>query len=496
VRFKNTTYLRLISSTLSNFNRNLETYIFSSYFIIILFSIAIISRLWFFWQPPFSGDEAIHMLRAVSISRGVFDLITLNQIDVAFQNIYTPILQHNHPLLEYLILIPSVFFEPRELFARLVYVVINLLALTFSYKILKKKFGINASIIFLILAGTSIFLIYWSQSAMYISLAFFGGAFTTISIINFYLRSGKSSLYLLAVSFAASTLIFQDFIFYIPGIIWLLWDKRRKIKLKYICYALLLSVIIAGVFYLPYIIYGVLNWPKNMGFNYVIVSKLSSNVNIFRNIEGYWTNFFGAPGIFVTWPFIILFFRRVLQLGYSKYLLLTLLIYLFVFILRSVTPFLYFVSILGILMILSARVLSSIKYRALIVTLILIINTIPVLLILKGIHNPFLFTNLARYSQIKQIGILAKKCVIDENETYVSTADAWQAMYYFGRPSLFEEERVEVINNFATNGNELIKFIHFQRGQISEEVQSKLESSALQKTYFNDDIVLIYKNCA
>ena len=93
--------------------------------IILLLIFGLISRLWFFWRPIFSGDESLHVLKAVSVDRGLFDLIRGNQINIALTNIIDPILKHNHPPLEFLVLTLSAPLHPQELFARLNYIIIN-----------------------------------------------------------------------------------------------------------------------------------------------------------------------------------------------------------------------------------------------------------------------------------------------------------------------------------------------------------------------------------
>src|SRR3990172_6195945 len=160
----------LISHLASRMKPSKYKFLKSHIFLIFLLLFSITARFWFFWQPSFSGDEAAHMSKAVSVARGVVDLVTFSNVQTAFKNTFFTIWEHNHAPLEFLILIPATVLEPREFWARFIHVFVNILTLISGYIFLKKVRGQRTALAFAVFFGTSIFVIWWSQIAMYLNL--------------------------------------------------------------------------------------------------------------------------------------------------------------------------------------------------------------------------------------------------------------------------------------------------------------------------------------
>ena len=200
--------------------------------VILLFISSIILRFWFFWQPSFSGDEATYTTKAISIANGIVGLVNGSKIDIAFLNILRPILQHAHAPMEILILVPFVGLHPREFFLRLIYVLIGCLILIIAYLVLKKLRNQHVALAFLIMFGTSVYAIWWSQTAMYQSLSMAASIIISLSIINFYKNPSPKALLFLAISPALGLLVFPDFALFIPAILWLIYDKKVTLGSK------------------------------------------------------------------------------------------------------------------------------------------------------------------------------------------------------------------------------------------------------------------------
>ncbi len=464
---------------------------------LFLISLGITTRFLFFWKPSFSGDEAFHVLKAVSVSRGIFDLIRLNNIHAALTNIFLPILEHNHPPAEFLILLPMVPFEPREFFVRFWYVLLSILVIFVSYLLLKKNHK-QIALSFLVLITTSAYAIWWSQTAMYHSLALAAGIFISILILIFSKKPNGKNLLLLSFSSSLALLIFQDFIFYLPAIVWAVFENRSRLKLSQIFVSIAVYLLIACIFYIPYIAYAIFGDRFHAGFNYVLNDKLTGRVNVGGNIVGYWNNFFAYRGVFTIWPFALLAVFLGRKIKYSKYLFLTILIYLTVYIFKSVTPFHYFVSILGPLMLLASEWISRQRSYRIIIFVILTLNLLGLVPIFAGKNNPQI-VGQDSYDQLKKVGDLAKRCLGGDDETYISTADAWRSAYYFGRRSQLEqdgtEKRIETINWFLEGKAENVKLIHFKTGEIGEIEEENLKHLAFSSIQYDRDKVYIFKNC-
>lgn len=465
-----------------------------------LLLLVFLPRFWYFWTVDFTGDEAMHVKKAVSVARGARDLVNLDSPKVAFKNIYTPILEHNHPPLEFLIMIPFGLLEPREFFARLVYVVLGCFALIFSYLFAKNIFGKKLAGYYFIFYGTSAYAIWWSQTAIYVNLAIAAGVFITLSIVNFYLKPHKKSLLLLFISEAFGLLVFLDFIFFLPAVVWVIWDKRSFLKRSDFALPFILFFLTVGVFYLNYIIYALTVGPKYAGFNYVLNSKIPAHASIVNNIKGYFQNYFFYPGVVILLPFsaLTVFFSE--KYGYLKYLYPVVLIYIFVFVLKSPTPFHYLSSTYGILLVMAAIGMSHVnnRTRGAVIVLVILINFLGFWQVLAGYHNPQFIDSYAPNNS-RAISTIAKRCVIFDNETYISSNDPWKTTYYFGRPSTIEKDgtgaRVATIDDFLNGKLEEVVMIHVGNALISNEEHNKLAKKAHARYEFDRETVYIFKNC-
>lgn len=465
-----------------------------------LLLIVFIPRFWYFWTADFTGDEATHVKKAVSVAAGIKSLVKLDNPEVAFKNIYVPLMEHNHPPLEFLILLPFGLLEPREFFARLVYVILGCFALIYSYFFAKNIFGKKLAGYFFIFFGTSAYAIWWSQTAIYVNLAISAGVFITLSFVNFYLKPDKKSLLILFASIAFGLLVFQDFIFYLPSLIWIIWDKRRYLKRSDFIVPVILFSLTTGMFYLNYIFYAFITGLKGAGFNYVLNSKIPVHANIVNNIKGYWRNFFAYPGVVVLLPFSFIFIFFAKKYQYFKYFYPVLFLYIFIFVLKSPTPFHYLSSIYGVFLLAAAIGMSHIsaKLRPTIIALIILVNILGFWRIFEGNHNPQ-FIDGSVPNNATAVSKIAKKCVVSGSETYISSDDPWKTAYYFGRPSTVEkdgtEARVETIREFINGKLEEVVLIHVRNDLISKEEHDELASKANLKFEFDRETVYIFKNC-
>ena len=466
----------------------------------LLLLVVFIPRFWNFWTVDFTGDEAAHVRKAVSVATGVRDFIKLDNLQVAFKNIYTPIMEHNHPPLEFLILIPFGLLEPKEYFARLVYILIGTFALIFSYFFAKNIFGKKTAGYFFIFYGTSAYAIWWVQTAIYINLAISAGVFITLSIVNFYFKPDRKSLLLLFGSEAFGLLVFHDFIFFLPAVVWIIWDKRSFLKRTDFTMPVILFFLTAGVFYLNHIIYAFTVGPKYAGFNYVLDSKIPAQANIVTNLKGYWRNFFSYPGVVILLPFSALFLFFSEKHKYYKYFCSVLLIYIFVFVLKSPTPFHYFSSTYGILLLMAAIGISHMgsRIRPAVIAIVMLINLLGFWRVFGGIHNPQFIDSFAP-NNAEGISKIAKKCVVSDNETYISSDDPWKTAYYFGRPSTVERDgtgaRIATIGDFLAGRLDEVVLIHVGDNLITREEHEKLSLRAHSKFLFDRETVYIFKNC-
>lgn len=469
---------------------------------LVIFSlifIIFVPRFWYFWKLDFTGDEATHARKAVSVATGIKGLITFDNPTAALKNIYIPILEHNHPPLEFLILIPFGLVEPREFSARLVYIIFNCVVLISSYLFLRKYVEKKLSVYFFILFGTSVYVVWWSQTAIYVSLAIAAGAFMAIAMSYFYKLPSKVSLFYLCVTQAFGLLVFADFIFFLPANLWLIWEKRKLFEKSDFIKPLFLLFSTAGIFYFLYIGYSLSGGPNSAGFNYVINQKLASSVDPLKNLVGYWNNFFGYPGVVVLLPFVLFspFLSR--KIRYIKYFYLTIFIYVAVFVFKSPTPFHYLASTFGMFLLLTSEVLKYFKMNGpIIIGFIILINSVSLFEIISGTHNPQLF-DLKAPNNAGAISRIARACVVGDNETYISWDDPWKTAYYLGRNSTVEkdgtEARVETIREFLNGDLTNIVLVDVKNDLIDEDTHRDLKKRSTKSISFDRETVYLFKNC-
>ena len=473
-----------------------------NYIPISIILVSILLRFWFFWRPSFSGDEGEYVSKAVQILRGINDLVLGRDIHIAIQNIFLPILQHAHGPLEFLLAIPMAIFQPREFFVRLIFVVIGSVVLILSFLILKKLRNINVATAFAVTFGTSVYAIWWSQTAMYQSLSMAASIFIFLSVLYFLKKPSRKTLILLFLSPAVGLLVFPDFALFVPAIIWVAYDKRKYLKITELVLAVGVFLIVAGVYYFPWIIYSIISGNQYAGFNFLLKAKLAARVDVYQNLQGFWNNFFSFPGVYTVWPFAILSTFLIKKVNYLKYVLLTVFLATLVYIFRAYTPYFYFVSIFAPICILASEWIASQKRLGkLILVAILILNLFSITLLLKGEHNPLIFGQKGhQLDEAKQVGMLAKKCIVKDDETYISTYPTGKAAYYFGRQSTAYYDGSEMIpkmKQFLEGKAESVKLIHYSRGFFltDKNLEEQLRGEALQIIEYKDDVALLYKDC-
>ncbi len=480
------------------------------FWVLLLLIIGSIFRSWYFWTPSFRGDEAGNMIKAVRVARGLTDLFLLRQPDIALNNIFLPILQHNHPPLEFLILIPSVPFNPREFYARLIYILISIATIFFSYLALKKIKNKKFALYFLAIYSTSSYAIFLSQRVDYF-LNMVAGLLIGISILNFMSKPTKISFRLLNLSYCLSLLISIDYIFFIPAYIYQLYFYRKKIGAGLIFKELIIALTILSVFYIPYVFYSFKpDSPKNAGFNYYISSYLRNNnisssysnfISDFKTkADIFWVRFLRLPGVLTIWPFSILgiiFYRK------NRYVLVLTLIVVTIILLEY--PFVGcctgYLNIYPLLIILAVLWLVVFKKAGLyILILIVIINAFSTLLSFKSGERPIGFNLITTEDNIQKIAKIAKNCLRD-NETYISTDDSWRTQYYFGKGMLPDLEVENISDEQAVIkflNNELpynISFVHIGNNRVSQMNIKKLEAGSINTIAIGNDKLFIFKQC-
>ena len=400
-----------------------------------------------------------------------------------------------------MILIPATVLEPREFWARFIHVFVNILTLISGYIFLKKVRGQRTALAFAVFFGTSIFVIWWSQIAMYLNLAICAGVFMTIALANFAAKPKSKNLSYLAIAAVFGLLIFPDFIFYTPALLWVVWDRRDSLKLKDLLVPTAIFLIPIVFFYIPWIIYAFLGNAPNAGFNYIIRNKIARHADVVKNLKGYWVSVFGQNGVIGAWPFALISFFHLKRIKYAKYLFLTVLIYLVVFIGKSPQVFFYFVSILGPLFIIAADTLAIYKkYTYKILFIIALVNIVTVVPLFRGVHNPFMLGEGGKQlDHVKEAGELAKRCLAGEKETYISSFDAWKTAYYFGKRSLLErdgsEARIATIGLFLNGEAPEVKLIHYREGEVDKQIEGKLDRRAEGVILLGNEKAFLFKKC-
>lgn len=463
-------------------------------------------RSWGFWKALFGSDEALHMTRAVSVSRGLVDLFKLNNPSIALRNIFLPILQHNHPPFEFLLAIPGVPFQPREFSARLVFVLISIVFLPFVFLILEKIKNRKYALIFLILFSTSMYAVWWSRTITHDLLAIILGTFLGISIIYFYKKPDNRSLKYIFITQVLSLYIILDFAVYIPILALVVYRNRRKINSKKLLTYLFFSILALAVYHVPYILYSLLPTSSHSaGFNYYIYGKLGKDIsvssfmtNITNQINSFYVNFFRQSGVFPAWIFALLSLKLINKKTYLPIFFKIVAIYFLINMVFPTTLFFY-KDFYGLILLLATEWLFVQKrFLNLILICVIAINLSGSLPIFKGVHNDIF--NVYRYpDDLNKIGLYAKNCLTG-NDSYISTISYWRTEYYFGRqplPRINQGFSIhDVINNFiAGDLRNDIYLIHFREGDLNDEIVNQLRKISTKEVVINKDHAFLFKEC-
>lgn len=470
--------------------------------------IGIFLRTWNFSSALFASDEALHMTRAVSVSRGIVDLLKLDNPPIALRNIFLPILQHNHPPTEFLLSIPAVPFQPREFSARGIHLFVSILFMPAIYLLLLKIRNKKFALFFLALFSTSMFAVWWSRTISHDVLAIMQGILLGVSLIYFLKKPGNTSFFLMMLAFVGAMYIIMDFAVYLPILIFVSFRNRKFISRKNVIKSLLICAVILGIYYIPYIVYAFLpNSSHSSGFNYYLYGKLNKDLsivallqNIPLQLKAYYTNFFSQSGIFPAWIFAllsILYLRK--KNKYIEIFASIIFIYFLINLFFPTTLFFY-KDFYGLILLLSAEWLYSKKklgYALLMVTII--INLYGSLPLFKGVHN-YVFNTYLTNDNLDKIGLFSKNCLTG-NESYVSTVDYWRTEYYFGRQPLprlnsgfsIQETVAKFIEGQYRND---IYLIHFREGNFDEDTIRKLREIAKREIVIDKDHAFLFKNCA
>ncbi|MCL5072242.1 MAG: glycosyltransferase family 39 protein, partial [Actinobacteria bacterium] len=240
------------------------------------------------------------MRKAVSVTRGVLDFIKGERI-TGWQNIYLTVLQHNHPPLEFLLIIPAVPFKNRELIARIIYLSLNILFLIISYFISKKVINNKFALYLLAILSTSTYFIWTSRFVTHDSISIIVSTLIGLAIIYFYKTNNlKKALFFLFLCLTIGLYSFIDFVLYLPIITLILYDRLKSNGVKPYLRPIVIFLIINCLFYVPYVFYSFIpNVPQSAGFNYYLNSK--SNVlslNLLKNLGIFYKDFFSKSGVF------------------------------------------------------------------------------------------------------------------------------------------------------------------------------------------------------
>ncbi len=276
-------------------------------------------RFWKFSEYSFTGDEAAHMRKAISFSRGIFDLIKLDNPSIAVKNIYYTILQHNHPPLEFLLAVPASVTNDREFYSRLIFVLLNCLFLLISFPLVSKVLNKKTALFFLISLSTSMYAVEVSQIITHDSLVIIEGVLIALAMMNLLNRKNVKSLNLLLLSLILGLFTSIDFVLFLPTILILIYNLRGSLTKREIIKSFLMFIIVLSSFYIQYILYAFFpSSPQKAGFNYYLHRELSGNslhLNIIAALKSYYNNFFAKNGVFPIWIFSIFAF---IELGKRK----------------------------------------------------------------------------------------------------------------------------------------------------------------------------------
>ncbi len=469
--------------------------------------IGIIYRFWFFWIPSFGGDESEHVTKAVRVARGLLDLISLKNIEIALANIYLPILQHNHPPLEFLILVPSVFIEPREFSARLIYILIGLVTMLLSFKILKNLKGSKVAILFLAFFATSYYVVSYTQIVTF-GLNLTAGVFIALAVLFFTKSPQAKSLFWLVLTMVFGLWVSIDYFIFVAPILVIIWLNRKKLRKKDLFIQSIAFVILVLIFYLSYFLYSqISSSPRSAGFNYYLHTYINTlninqttNFNFKETLSFMWNYFFGLPSILLIWPFALLGLTQIKKhryLGYLTLILTTVALLEFPLI-KCCTNYL---NIFGILLILAVEGILSIKTIGTAIGVLLVVTNIVISSIyMLNNYNPVTKNGLYNKDNIRNIAQTAKNCLTD-NKTYISTDDAWRTRYYFGRSMLPALEAEEITDEEAVN--DMLKgklayeiaFVHIERNTIPKSLENEISKKAIRNIALDKDKLYLFESC-
>lgn len=467
----------------------------------LLFIFAIFLRFYFFWEPSFSSDEAHYVMSAVRVAQGFKGLVFGQNFEISWKNLSMPFLQAAHGPAEFLVIIPSIFFQHRELFVRFVFVLISIVSLIFCYLQLKKLRSRWVALSLLLFVGTSKYAILWSQTAMYQALSISVVLFIIVRLISFEKNPNKKNLIILFFFQALGLLVFPDLILYLPATFWVMFDKRKQINWKDVAISLLVLSVVAGVYYVPWILHGFFGNDPGNGFRFLVSHKLVATPDPLSNFKAFLSNFFTYPGVYILLPFAFLSLLRIKKVAYLKYLWVTIIVGSLVYIFKSYIPYYYFVSLFSAFAVLASEGIMVFKRNStkiVIFAIIMTLNFIGLIPFFNKNYNTFV-TMGRKKDEIKKVGEIIKKCGIADDETYLSTADFGRAEYYFGRQSTIyqdgQENRIKLMMDFKKEGYGNVKYIHFVKGELNKILEKKLREKSQQSVQFNNDVLFIYKNC-
>ncbi len=480
--------------------------------VILLLLLGSILRLSWFWQPSFTGDEAGHMMKAVSVTRGITDFVLNQNRRVALQNIIKPILEHNHPPLEFLVLLPSVPFYPREFSARFIYVIISIITLITSFYIVYKIRGKVVSLGYLGLLATSSFLVWFSQMITF-GLNLTGSVFLALGLLIFITKPTKKSLIFLVSATVFALLVSIDFLLFVPIVTWSIYKKKSQFYSSSILKIVGVGILLLALYYVPYIGYSFLpDSPTSAGFVHYrsyLTSDRTAQVNSFfsQGLDQFlvdkWKQFFSRAGVWTIWPWAI---ATLLPLWKKRraytYYLWSIVILIFILEIPVIPCCTVYLNLFGPLLLLAAEGIAILpRYPVAIIMAITIINSIQAQPILKGIPNPITYNNWKKETdRIREIGQLIKPC-LDGEETYISTEDAWRARYYFGRPMLptVEYEMTsdeQAVEQFLRGDLPQVTIIHIHVPLVSEVLINQLQIQAKHFRQIENHRIYFFKDCS
>ncbi len=476
--------------------------------VVFLILIGTLLRMWGFWRPSFTGDEAGHMTKAVQMVRGLADLLLIKNPRVALQNIFYPLLQHNHPPVEFLILLPAVPFQPREFTARLIYVSVSIGALLLGFFSIKRIRGKKVALAFLSFFSISTYIVWFSQPITF-GLNISGGLLASIGVLYFYEFPSRRSLSILFATLTFCLFISIDFILFLPSLLLLIFQKRKFLQSGEIIRTSILFILIVSVYYVPYIGYSFLpKSPKGAGFihyrSYFTINRSQQVTGQYKQGLNYflrekWDRFLGQPGIIVMWPFLIpaLIFNKRKSILFLWLMLIAVLL-IEVPIIPCCTVYL---NILGPVALIAAETVVILPLTSVFLSVIIIINLISTKPLLLGAPNPLIYRNWTfKNDRIREVGKIVKPC-FQGSQTYISTEDAWRARYYFGQsmlPAVENEDwtKEEAVKQFLKGYlDNAVVLIHIHVPQINPLVIEKAKLKAKRTVQIGDNQIFIYKDC-